>query len=390
MKKASIIALIVAVVILLSGLICCVVGSSDAKKEGFMLFPQTENGESVYTYDFTEREINRITIDATSAAKITLTRGGERSYIEIRNYNANYYRLNEENRAISFAEIDDVLSMFKFWEGFTFKGMRYVFASGVDRNEAHSITVNLSESESVGSIMLRPKAGEITVDGFKGECDLTLSVGEGKIAVSSVSVGGSFVATASTGELVVDSLNALNVNLSSDDAEVSAKGVKCEKFTWSGAKRTFFADGVDASDLSATATEASVTVTGATFKTAKIETQSGPVRVDLPLPLSSYAADVTTQTGSIFLNGEKYEGSQYKTIPEKTPQSAETEAADTDEGGEDAQNGEDAESVETEAAPETNKPDEQKHVTVQIRTANGSIDLSGAPEPESAEAPVEG
>ena len=381
MKKASIVALIVAVVIILAGVICCAVGSSAAKKEGFMLFPQTENGESVYTYDFTEREISRITVDATSAAKITLRRGGERSYIEIRNYNANYYRLNEENRAISFAEIDDVLSMFKFWEGFTFKGMRYVFASGVDRDDARSITVNLAENESVSSIVLRPKQGSITVESFNGECDLTLSVGEGKIDASSVDVGGSFVATVSSGELNVSALKALNVNLSSDDASVSVKGVKCEKFTWSGAARTFFADDVNASELSASATEASVTLTGATFKNAKIETQSGPVRVDLPLAVSTYATDISTQTGNVFINGEKLEGSQYKSIPEKK----QDESASDGETDENAENADDGEAAADTSTPDTNKAEEKAIASVQIHTTSGSIDINGAPEPESAD-----
>ena len=369
--------MIVAAVIILAGVICCAVGSSAAKKEGFMLFPQTENGESVYTYDFTEREISRITVDTTFAATITLRRGGERSYIEIRNYNANYYRLNEENRAISFAEIDDVLSMFKFWEGFTFKGMRYVFASGVDRDEAHSITVNLAENESVDSIVLRPKAGTVTVENFSGECDLTLAVGDGTITASSVDVEGSFVATITTGKLSIEKLSALNVNLSSDDAEVSVKGAECEKFSWSGAKRTFFADGVKAAEISANATESAVTLTGAVFKNAKIETQSGPVRVDLPDPLSTYVTDVTTQTGSIFLDGKKYDGSQYKSVPEK-PDDAEnandaaneSTVAAQDASQDGSQDGDRSGGENTADTPKS----EEKSTTVQIHTANGSID----------------
>ena len=346
MKKASVVTIIVAAVIMLAGLICCAIGSSAAKDDGFMLFPQTENGESVYTYDFTDHDINRITIDS-SVSDVTLRRGGDRSYVQIRNYNANYYRLNEENRAISFAEIDDVLSMFKFWEGFSFKGMRYVFASGVDRDEAHEIIINLSDTQSVGSVVLRPKSGSINVSGFEGECDLTLSVGDGKIDASSVSVTGSFVASVTSGSLTVDGLAAQNVNLSTEECEVSVKTAKCEKFTWTGTSRTFFADGLEVTDLSATCTEASVTVTGASFQTAKIETQSGPVRIDLSQAADAYYMDIATQTGGIFLNGDKLEGASYKTAVE-----GETE------GGADA-------TVKAANGPE-----------VSIRTESGAIDIN--------------
>lgn len=364
--------MIVAAVIIAAGLICCAIGSSAAKKEGFMLFPQTENGESVYTYDFTGRDINRITVDSADA-KITLRSGGERSYIEIRNYNANYYRLNEENRAISFAEIDDVLSMFKFWEGFTFKGMRYVFASGTNRDEAHEIIVNVAESENVGSVVLRPKSGGVTVDGYEGEGDLTVTVGSGTVTLSSVHVSGSVVASLSSGELSAEDLSAVSINLSTDDSVVSVKDVKCEKLTWTGASRTFFADSIEATDISATSTDASVTVTGVTFKSVKIETESGPVRLDLADPLSAYATDLSTQTSSIFMNGEKYDGYQYKTVPE-------TKKTDADDDGDADSDGDKTDDADK---TEENSGDKASYSSVLIHTVNGTIDVNSAPEPET-------
>lgn len=384
MKRASVITIIIAAVIIVAGVICCAVGASSAKKEGFMLFPQKENGESVYTYDFTGRDINRITVDANDA-NVTLTKGGDRSYIEVRNYNANYYRLNEENRAITFAEIEDVLSMFKFWEGFSFKGMRYVFASGFSGDGDHSIHVNIAAGDDVSSVVLRIKEGSLDAGGVTGEGDITLGVGEGSLKASSVDVGGSFVASVSNGELKIEKISALNVNLSADSAETSVKTVKCEKFTWTGAKRTFFADKITARDISVNASEASVTVSGSTFTNAGFETESGPVRVDLSQPLSSYITDISTQTGNVFINGEKLEGLQYKSIPEKAEEDGDGADETSEEDGE--TNEDETDTGETEEGGETEK---ESAPSIRIHTASGPIDLNTAPEVQTEEQTNEG
>ena len=126
-RTASVVAVIVAAVLILSGIIVCAVGSAAAKSSGVMIYPEDENGNSVYKYDFTEKNITKISVSVKDS-DITVTHGGTSSYIEIRNFNANYYKLSTENNILSFSEIDNVASMFKFWEGgFSFKGMRYLF-----------------------------------------------------------------------------------------------------------------------------------------------------------------------------------------------------------------------------------------------------------------------
>ena len=233
MRKASIVAMIVAAALMIAGGICCAVGSSAAKKEGVMLFPQTENGESVYTYDFTDRQINRISVTARKT-NVKITRGGERSFITIKNYNANYYRLNEENKTISFAEIDDVLSMFKFWEGFSFKGMRYVFSAGIDGD--HRIEINLAENENVRAIIVTAESGEINVSDFRTSGDLSLSLKSGKITVNGGSFENSLNANLAEGTLSLSDLSATAVSLSAESADTTARNITCDSFKWSGTK----------------------------------------------------------------------------------------------------------------------------------------------------------
>ena len=304
MRKASIAAIIIAAVLMIAGGICCAIGSSAAKKEGFMLFPTTENGESVYTYDFTGKQIGRVSISAKKA-KVVLSRGGEKSYVTVKNYNANYYRLNEENKTISFAEIEDVLSMFKFWEGFTFKGMRYVFSAGTDRSGNHEIAIHLAENEDINTIVVSLDSGEIAAESFTTAGDLSLSAKDGKITVSNTNAGSLSVVT-SSGSVDVSDMESKSVTLNTDAAETTVKNIKCDSFKWSGTKKTLYTSAVEAGEFTATGTEGSITVTDLRSVKTTITSTSGAVSVALPSALGNYSTEITSKTGNIFVNGELY------------------------------------------------------------------------------------
>ena len=303
MRKASIVAIIVAAALMIAGGICCAVGSSAAKKEGFMLFPQTENGESVYTYDFTGRQINRISITVRSS-NVKITRGGDRSYVTIKNYNANYYRLNEENKTISFAEIDDVLSMFKFWEGFSFKGMRYVFSAGIDGE--HEIEINLSDSENVRAIVVSAEAGRISSKDFTTSGDLSLSMKDGEVEISGGEIENSLSVNVVSGSLKLAGVKAGTVLLNADAAETTVTATECDSLKWNGTKKSFYGEAVKAKDLTVVGADGAIILA----KTASVNTQitstGGSVSVDLPSALGNYSTEIASKTGNIFVNGELY------------------------------------------------------------------------------------
>ena len=157
-RTASVVAVIVAAVLILSGIIVCAVGSAAAKSSGVMIYPEDENGNSVYKYDFTEKNITKISVSVKDS-DITVTHGGTSSYIEIRNFNANYYKLSTENNILSFSEIDNVASMFKFWEGgFSFKGMRYLFRFGDGGRGMKTVTVNIADTSMLKTFSVSEEA----------------------------------------------------------------------------------------------------------------------------------------------------------------------------------------------------------------------------------------
>lgn len=305
MKRASVIAIIVAFVLMFSGAICCAAGSAASKKEGFMLFPESENGESVLVYELDGRGINRITISA-GEAEIRLTRGGERSYVKIKNYNANYYRLNEENSTLSFAEISDVLSMFKFWEGISFKGMRYFISSGTDRADSHVIEINLADGYALRSVSLNLEKGSISLDNFSLDGDITMKINEGRVGISNGQISGSVSVSMSGGEADISGLNARTVSVNTDNVQTNATAVLCEAFKWTGTKRSLTANGVEAKEFTADSTDAAVGVTNLKSQNTAITTEGGEVKIDLPLALGKYSTEITTKSGNIFVDGTQY------------------------------------------------------------------------------------
>lgn len=308
MKRASVIAIIVAFVLMFSGAICCAVGSAASKKEGFMLFPETENGESVFVYELDGRNISRITVSAGDA-KIRLTRGGERSYVKIRNYNANYYRLNEENTTLSFAEIDDVLSMFKFWEGISFKGMRYFISSGTDRADAHVIEINLAGDYALRSVSLNLEKGDISLEDFNHDGDITMKVNEGRVSISNGQISGSVSVSMSDGEVDISGLNAHTVSVNTDNVQTNARALICESFKWYGGKKSLAADGVETKEFTADSTDAAVSVTNLKSTNTSITTKGGEVKVALPLTLGKYSTEIASKSGNIFVDATQYKAS---------------------------------------------------------------------------------
>ena len=132
MKPTSIISLIVAVVLVVAGLVTCMIAQNMAQANGEYLFSEVRGEDNVQTVDLTDSDISKIEL-AADQVEINIIGRQEKSYIEFVNFRDNYYSLSQSNRVLSFDEIPDMASMLKFWEnGFSFKGMRYLFTFNND------------------------------------------------------------------------------------------------------------------------------------------------------------------------------------------------------------------------------------------------------------------
>ena len=120
MTKRSKITLLAGGIVIVLGLLFCIVGSVMANNAGDKLFAEKTELGSVYTYDFDGGNVDRMTIDV-SDAKVNIIGGSEKSYIEICNFDENYYTFNLSNRIVKLSESGDIQSALRFWEnGLTF------------------------------------------------------------------------------------------------------------------------------------------------------------------------------------------------------------------------------------------------------------------------------
>ncbi len=151
MRPASIISLVIAVLLIVVGLVSCFIAQNMAKANGEFLFSEDRGSDLVTTVDLTDSEISKIELIA-SKVQINIYGRQDKSYIEFVNFKENYYSLSNANRVLSFDEIPDIKSMLKFWEnGFSFKGMRYIFNfnNTVDESKDKVINVYLSNDKEI-------------------------------------------------------------------------------------------------------------------------------------------------------------------------------------------------------------------------------------------------
>ena len=229
-RTASVVAVIVAAVLILSGIIVCAVGSAAAKSSGVMIYPEDENGNSVYKYDFTEKNITKISVSVKDS-DITVTHGGTSSYIEIRNFNANYYKLSTENNILSFSEIDNVASMFKFWEGgFSFKGMRYLFRFGDGGRGMKTVTVNIADTSMLKTVSVSEESGSFSLCGADVSADYILSLGKASADISGLSTTSVLSVSSSAGaSMKISDCRAKEFSLSGGGGNFSLSGISADK-----------------------------------------------------------------------------------------------------------------------------------------------------------------
>ena len=177
MKPASIISLVIAVLLIVVGLVSCFIAQNMAKANGEYLFAEDRGADSVYTVDLTDSEISKIELIA-SKVQVNIYGRQEKSYIEFVNFRENYYSISNANRVLSFDEIPDVKSMLKFWEnGFSFKGMRYIFnfKNTVDESRDKVINVYLTSDKDIKIFDIKSDNLTLNVSGMTTGTDYNIT-----------------------------------------------------------------------------------------------------------------------------------------------------------------------------------------------------------------------
>ena len=186
MKAMSKLFLIIAAILLVIGAVLMIIGSSSAKKQGILLYPEKTDGKFIYTVDLTDKDITKITIDATDA-NIKVITGEENEYIEFINFNENYYSVSTTNKIVKFEERVSLSTLFSFWDGsYTFKGMRSLLNLGGRVEGQKEVLIHLKDTSKINNFSFTITDGDITVKNADSGTDYIITMNNGKVLMENV------------------------------------------------------------------------------------------------------------------------------------------------------------------------------------------------------------
>ncbi len=302
MKPRSIIALIVSAVLILGGIITCVVASSMAKNDGVMLFPEeNSNGDLVYKMDL--KNTTKITVNSADA-DIFIEGGAEKSVIEVVNFNANYYKLSQSNGSLTFGQVDDFLSMFKFWDnGFSFKGMRYLLRFGDDTAGLKKIIIRLADTDDIKLVNISSDSGDISLSDCAFTADYTLRADNGKIRLENIENSLSFNVSGKKTSLDIKECKtgSMKINIDTISSDISA--LTADSFSLGMTDGAFVIGDYTIGELEVKTENGSVALSSYNCREGSVTSKSGKVEISFD-DTSALAATVTTKTGKVSVNGE--------------------------------------------------------------------------------------
>jgi len=306
LKPRSIISLIVSAVLILCGIITCVVASSIAEGDGVMLFPEADkNGDLVYKMEL--KGTTKISVNA-AGADVSVVGGAEKSVIEVVNFNANYYKLSQSNGALSFVEVDDFFSMFKFWDnGFSFKGMRYLLRFGDDTNGPEKIIIRLADGDDIKSVNITSDSGDISVEDCSFNSDYTIRANSGKVDISDIESSHSFNISGKDTDLSIENCKTSSLKVNGDVLTADILSLTSDDITLNAKDGSVNIADSGAKTLTASLEKAAVSISPYKFANGSVTSTTGKVTLGLA-DTDSLAASVSTTTGKICVNGEFTEG----------------------------------------------------------------------------------
>ena len=220
MKLGSIVGIVLAGILIVTGIIMCMIGSSSAKGENKELFMQIDDSGTHYIQDISS-EVTKLSVECKDA-DIKIIGGAERSFIEFNNFNPNKYSVNATANVISFSESADISSLLDLGDiGFSFKGLRYFLDPRNDDFDEmkKSIIINLAADSSLKIIDIDAEHSTLTAESVNVSGDMILGIKNGSIEVKNCTAQSAVSITGTS----------LKVNLESSTAKVLRSNIAdCE------------------------------------------------------------------------------------------------------------------------------------------------------------------
>jgi len=227
LKPASVISLVVAAMLVIAGFTACLIAKGMAESEGELLFAEKRGEDLVNTVKLDDTPVNNLDLTLTDT-DVYIHGQSSNAYMEIVNYRDNYYNISTKNQILSFTEVHDLLSMFKFWEnGFTFKGMRYIFNFSQPMAEGRkSLHIYLGTTETkLSEVTLHAENCNIYFDKVSTGTAFYLSLTNSSLSMNEVSVSNTLSVTGEDITLNMNDCITGNLSITSTNLEMLAKNI---------------------------------------------------------------------------------------------------------------------------------------------------------------------
>ncbi len=251
--------------LIIGGVITCSMAQNAAEADGYALFHTTEDGGTKRTQDFSDRAITKIDL-VVSDAEIRIIGGGEKSYIEILNFQDGMYTFSSAGKIITLDEIVDIKSLFDLSNGFSFSGIRYFLNPNKPSGTRQvNIYLNSLAMENLKIVSVKGANCSLEIDTLSADCDITVTA-EQSLTLSTAQLQASTLTVDAPTAILEINYTALNTLMF--DAEHC--DITAEKFS---------------------------------FKTLDIEAADGEVSITSPIALTDYNIDIGSGNGRANIGG---------------------------------------------------------------------------------------
>ena len=199
----------------LAGLVTMRIAEGIGVREGIQVVADTtDEGDSVFTYDFSEDSIGKISV-SVGTADINIIGGADKPYIELVNFADGLYEFSGANRVLTVSDrtdLTDIDGIAAF--AMNFKGLRGLVNYVHVRGKEKTVNIYLSEKYPVNIVSCEVESGNIAAgsSGFKTDYDFT--VGTGTITVSGVTTGSGLYFSVTDGSVTISDSDASNLVIS--------------------------------------------------------------------------------------------------------------------------------------------------------------------------------
>ena len=272
MKPSSLIYLVFAVAIIFVGLFICSAASAAASASGSELFnsKQNDEGDLVFTYDFSADNVKRLSIE-TLGADVMIEKTSGNSYIELVNFADGSYTFSHTNRIVSVTNNTNLSSILQFGtNGFHFDGLRHYLRGTVDTAKPKSVRVYVGPDSVLQSVDVSLQSGDFSIRNISVQCDYKISVTDGETSVFSL-------------------YNAGSLKFDGNNSDLEIKNADCDIFSGSLHNGSITAD--------------NFRVSSSLFA----NTDAGSIKLSLLIPITEFRSSINSVKGNVSINGNVYE-----------------------------------------------------------------------------------